>query len=160
VEEEWSPDGIIKAGEYSGSNTYGDYTIHWRADEQFIYIGITAKTNGWVSMAIQPGSRMKNADMVLGFVKDGKAEVMDLYSTDDFGSHPTDTELGGTYDIMAIGGKEGGGFTTIEFKRSLTTGDNYDIPITEGVNKIIWSYGSSDNPTIKHSDRGYGEINL
>jgi len=158
--EEWSPDGIIKAREYYGSNSYGDYTIHWRSDEQYIYIGMTAKTDGWVAMALQPGSRMKDADMVFGFVKDGSVEVQDLYSTGDFGPHPPDSELGGTDDILTFGGREEGGFTTIEFKRLLTTTDKYDISIQKGVNKIIWAYGSSDSLTAKHSTRGYGEINL
>jgi hypothetical protein len=158
--EDWSADGIIKVREYHGSNNYGDYTIHWRSDEQYIHIGIIAKTNGWVAMALQPGSRMKDADMVLGFVKDGTVEVQDLYSTGDFGPHPLDSELGGTDDILEFGGREEGGFTTIEFKRSLTTMDKYDISIQKGVNRIIWAYGSSDSLTVKHSTRGYGEINL
>jgi len=158
--EDWSPDGIIKVGEYHGSNNYGDYTIHWRSDEQYIYIGMTAGTDGWVAMAIQPGSGMKDADMVFGFVKDGTVEVHDLYSTGAFGPHPPDSELGGTDDILAFGGREEGGFTTIEFKRSLTTTDEYDISLQKGVNRIIWAYGSGDSLTGHHSARGHGEINL
>ena len=98
--------------------------------------------------------------MIFGFVKDGKVEVYDLYSTGNFGPHSLDTELGGTDDILNYNGKEEGGFTTIEFKRSLGTGDQYDIPIQKGVNKIIWAYGSNDSLMVKHSTRGYGEINL
>jgi len=160
LEEEWSADGIIRVREYHGSNNYGDYTIHWLSDEQYIYIGMTAKTNGWIAMAVQPGSRMKDADMVFGFVINGKVEVYDLYSTGNFGPHPPDAELGGTDDILVYGGKEEGGFTTIEFKRRLNTGDKYDISISKGVNKIIWAYGSNDSLAVKHSTRGYGEINL
>ena len=123
-------------------------------------MGIKAKTSGFVSMAVQPGSRMKDADMVFGFVKDDSVEVQDLYSTGDFGPHTPDLELGGTDDILSSGGREEGGFTTIEFKRSLTTTDTYDISIQKGVNRIIWAYGSSDSLTVKHSTRGYGEINV
>jgi len=160
LEEEWSSDGIIKVREYRGSNNYGDYTIHWRSDEQYIYIGMNAKTNGWIAMAVQPGSRMKDADMIFGFVKEGKVEVYDLYSTGNFGPHSLDTELGGADNILEYSGKEEGGFTTIEFKRPLNTDDEFDIPISKGINKIIWAYGSSDSLTVKHSTRGYGEINL
>ena len=149
--EEWSADGIIKVREYYGSNNYGDYTIHWRSDGQYAFIGMTAKTDGWVAMALQPGSRMKDADMVFGFVKDGKVEVYDLYSTGNFGPHALDTELGCTDNILDYSGKEGGGVTTIEFKRQLRTEDEYDIPISEGINKIIWAYGSSDSLTVKHA---------
>jgi len=149
---------VIKEGEYTGSNKYGDYTVFWRNDGQYVYIGMTAKTTGWVAMAVQPGSKMKDADMVMGLVKDGKAEIDDLYSAGDFGPHVSDTELGGNDDIVTYGGKEEGGFTTIEFKRLMSTGDKNDIDLTKGVNKIIWAYGSDDNPAAKHSVRGYGEI--
>jgi hypothetical protein len=123
-------------------------------------MGIQAKTNGFVAMAVQPGSRMKDADMVFGFVKNGETTILDLFSTGDFGPHPPDTELGGTNDILQFGGSEQGGFTTIEFKRKLVTGDKYDNPVSKGANKIMWSYGSTDEFNQKHTNRGYGEINL
>ena len=98
--------------------------------------------------------------MIFGFVKDGKIEVYDLYSTGIFGPHSLDTELGGTDNILEYSGIEEGGFTTIEFKRSLNTDDKFDILLSEGINKIIWAYGSSDSLKLKHSTKGYGEINL
>ena len=158
--EEWSADGIIKAREYHGSNIYGDYEIYWLNDEQYVYIAMKAKTSGWVSMAIQPGSKMKDADVVIGFIKDGEATLYDFFSTGNYGPHSPDTQLGGTDNIIEFGGKEESGFTTMEFKRALNTGDNYDIPLASGVNKIIWAYSSSDSLKTKHSKRGYGEINL
>jgi hypothetical protein len=119
-----------------------------------------AKTNGWLAVGTQPGTTMKDADMVLGFVSDGKATVYDLYCTGDYGPHPPDTELGGTNDILEFGGKEVAGYTTIEFKRLLDTGDKYDRPFSKGTNKIIWSYGLDDQSMIKHVSRGLGEIDL
>ncbi len=157
---EWSADGIISDGEYTKVAAYGDYEIHWTSDGNYIYIGMKAKTSGWLAVGTQPGTTMKDADMVLGFVSDGKATVYDLYSTGDFGPHPPDTELGGTNDILEFGGKEMGGYTTIEFKRLLDTGDKYDRPFSVGSNKIIWSYGSDDQLTIKHVNRGIGELDL
>ena len=156
----WMADGVISTGEYTGTKTFGDYELHWLSDEQYVYIAMKAKTNGWVSVGVQPGARMKDADIMFGFVKDGKAMAYDLFSTGDFGPHPQDTELGGTNNIVEFGGKEEGGITIIEFKRALNTGDRYDKPLARGVNKIIWSYGSDDSLTPKHSNRGYGEIEL
>jgi hypothetical protein len=156
----WLSDGVISTGEYSDTRNYGDYTISWRSDDLYLYCGMTARTSGWIAIAFQPGLRMKNADMVFGLVKDGKAEVQDLFSTGDFGPHKTDTELGGTNDILSYGGKEDGTKTTIEFKRLLVTKDNYDIPVTRGINKILWAFGDSDNPDLKHASKGYGEINI
>jgi hypothetical protein len=103
---------------------------------------------------------MKDADLVLGFVSDGETKVYDLFSTGDFGPHPEDTELGGTDDIIDFGGAEDEGYTTIEFQRALVTEDEYDNPLTSGTNAILWSYGSADELSLKHSIRGYGELDL
>ena len=153
-------DGIITPGEYSDNQTYDDYQIYWNNDDTFVYIAMKAKTTGFVAVGIQPGFAMKDADIILGFVKDGKAEVFDLYSTGNFGPHPQDTELGSTNDIIMSGGTEDGQYTIIEFKRALKTGDKYDLDLVKGINKIIWAYGPNKDLNIKHSNRGYGQIEI
>jgi len=156
---EWSADGIIKAGEYASTQSYAGYEISWLSDEQYIYIGMKANTTGWVAVAIQPGTRMKFADIVFGSIKDGKTTVYDQFSTGDFGPHSQDTELGGTMDILEFGGKEEKGYTTIEFKRQLVTSDKFDNPISKGTTQILWSYGA-DDVMSKQINRGSGEIVL
>lgn len=158
--EPWSADGIIKAGEYASNQQYGDYQVSWRSDDKYVYLGIKARTGGFVAIGIQPGARMKNADMVLAYVRNGEVVIHDMFSTGDFGPHLDDTELGGSNDIIEYGGTEENGFTVIEFKRALDTGDKYDIPLSAGINKIIWSYGLSDEISQQHASRGYGEIRL
>ncbi len=158
--ESWAADGVIDNREYLREMSYGDYELFWVNDEQYIYIAMKARTSGWVALGIQPGSRMKDADMIFGFVKDGQVIVLDLFSTGDFGPHSPDVELGGTSDIPDFGGKESDGYTIIEFKRALNTGDRYDLPLSSGKNQIIWAYGSADNPNMKHANRGYGELTL
>jgi hypothetical protein len=158
--EEWSADGIIKVREYYGAENYDDFEILWRNDEQNIYIGMKAKTSGWVSMAFQPGSRMKDADMVLGFVRNGETTIFDLFSTGDFGPHFPDDQFGGANNVLEFGGSEDGEFTIVEFRRALNTGDEYDVAVSSGENKIIWAYSSSDDITKKHIKRGYGVIIL
>ncbi|UCG55419.1 MAG: hypothetical protein JSV32_04250, partial [Dehalococcoidia bacterium] len=153
-EEVWLADGVIKVREYTANIQYGDYQIFWWSDDQYIYIGIRAETTGFVAVGIQPGSRMKNADMVFGFVKNGETNVYDMFSTGDFGPHQPDVKLGGTNDILEFACSEQDGFTTIEFKRPLDTGDDYDKPLSKGINKIIWSYGSVDELNRKHTNRG------
>lgn len=156
----WSADGVITAEEYTKAKSFGDYEIQWSSDDEYIYIAMKAKTTGWVALGIQPGSMMKDADMLLGFVKDGKTTASDHFSTGSYGPHSADIELGGTNDILEFGGQEKDGYTLIEFKRLLNTSDKYDIPVSNGINKIIWSYGLDDQLTKKHTTRGYGEIDL
>jgi hypothetical protein len=156
----WQADGIITDGEYTGTQDYGDFKLWWTSDSQYIYIGMQANTGGWIAMALDAGQGMKDADMVLGFVQDGKTTVLDEYSTGNFGPHSADTELGGSDDILESGGKEEGGLTTLEFKRKLDTGDKYDRAFSPGKNTIIWAFGSDDQPGKKHAGRGHGEIDL
>jgi len=156
----WKADGVISGGEYLGAVRYGDFEIHWNSDGEFIYAGIKARTEGHVAVGFKPTTKMLDADMVFGFVKDGEVSIFDMFADAVVGSHPPDTELGGSNDILEFGGSEEGGFTTIEFKRALNTGDEYDKELTEGVNKIIWSYGGTDEVSQRHTSRGSGEITL
>jgi hypothetical protein len=159
-EVKWAADGVLGDMEYLGEMSYGNYEIRWLADDQYIYIGIKAKTTGWVAIGFEPSSGMKDADMVFGFVQSGKTIISDQFSTGTYGPHSPDTELGGTDDILESGGKEEGGFTIIEFKRTLDTGDRYDKALAEGAIKIIWAYGPDDEITKKHAVRGDGEISI
>jgi hypothetical protein len=156
--KDWIADGNISPGEYQGSRNYDDLELNWRSDSQFIYLGFSANTTGWIALAIQPGMRMKDADMLLSLVRNGKTETQDVYSLGDFGPHKPDIELGGADNILASGGKEEGNKTLVELKRLLVTGDKYDLPLNKGVNKIIWAIGPDDNFDSKHKNRGYGEI--
>jgi hypothetical protein len=156
----WSADGVIGSREYLSEITYDGYELYWANDNEFVYVAMKVQTDGWVALGVQPGLRMKGADMIFGFVKDGEVNVFDSFSIDDFGSHPPDTELGGTFDIISFGGKEADGYTIIEFKRALDTGDRHDNELTIGENQIIWAYGSADALTYKHVNRGYGEITI
>jgi hypothetical protein len=156
----FSADGTISDGEYKYSTTFEDFDISWSNDSEFVYIAMKAETEGYVSVAVQPGEKMNEADIITGWVTDGQPGIVDMFSTGNFGPHPPDIELGGTDDIAEFGGKEDGGFTVIEFKRALNTTDEYDNELVKGTNQIIWAYATSDDPGAKHKFRGYGEITI
>jgi len=155
----WAADGVIVADEYSNSLDQGTYKLYWSSTEDTIRVAMQATAEGWVALGLQPGQRMKDADVILGMVVDGEALVLDSYSSGDFGPHKADSEFGGTDDVVVAEGTESGGTTTIEFERALDTGDSYDIALERGVAiGIIWAYGSTDDEGQRHSTRGYGEI--
>lgn len=158
--DRWVADGVIKAGEYAGQASYGDYEIHWDSDGQYVSIGMKAKTSGWVAVGFRPEPLHRETDTVLGFVKDGQASVFDMFSTAELGPCTADGELGGSDDVLESGGREEDGYTVIEFKRLLSTGDEYDGELLSGANEIMWAYSSLDDPRQKHTDRGRGEIEL
>jgi hypothetical protein len=156
----FKPDGVISEGEFENQVKYRDLEIFWKSDGKYIYMSLRGKTQGYISIGIQPGSMMKDADIILAYVEKDQIEILDQYSTGDFGPHPSDEELGGTNDILEYGGMELDGFTTIEFKRLLKTEDKYDLELKQGKNKIIWAYSNRDHPQAGHSTRGYGEIEI
>ncbi len=159
---EWSADGVVSPGEYDKELELagGRFKVYWRVEGGYAYIALVGKTKGWVAIGFGPTEMMKDADMVIGWVKEGKVTVIDAYSTGVTGPHPPDEKLGGRNDITEFGGKEDNGITTIEFKRKQVTGDKYDREL-KGTVKFIYAMADEDVFTKKHNvAKGYGEITL
>jgi hypothetical protein len=159
----WEADGIITDGEYAERlEVAPGYTVHWNNDAELLTMGLEAQVEGWVAIGFEPTSRMNDADMVLGWVEDGKATVQDQFSIGPTGPHPPDTDLGGSDDLLERGGNEQDGTTVIEFSRRLDTGDAYDNALSPGQRvNVIWALSSGDDPTPRHDvARGSAEITL
>ncbi len=159
---EWKADGVFSPGEYLSE--YNDessgYEIRWNTDDEYIYFGIRADTEGWLAIGLEPEFRMNGADMIIGMVKEGETVITDQFSTGVFGPHIPDTELGGTNDILEYGGREEGGITVIEFKRLLATGDEFDNDVSGDSLNLIWSFGSTDDFTRKHVVRAPSVVTI
>jgi hypothetical protein len=125
-------------------------------------MGLAGRAEGFVAIGFEPTQAMKDADMVMGWVSRGEATVLDLYSTGVYGPHPPDEELGGADDILEAGGREADGWTVIEFKRKMDTGDRFDRTLNPGQTvDIIWSMSSTDSLDIRHNvGRGEARISL
>jgi hypothetical protein len=153
-------DGVITVDEYEFKvKLDGDnFILHWNSDGDLIQFAMEARTTGWVSIGFEPTVKMKDADMIFGWVGDnGDAFALDTYSTGEFGPHPPD----GSDDILEYGGTEASGKTIIEFLRYFDTGDPEDKEIKKsGEVKIIWAIGGNDDYTSGHTSRGYGTIDI
>jgi len=157
-------DGKIDPGEYVLKAEFdgGDQKLHWRFQGETIVFAMEAKTTGWVALGIDPEQVMNEADMIFGWVtEDGRVNVVDAFATGPIGPHPPDVELGGSADVLEYGGTQSDGVTTIEFSRTLNTGDRYDKEIPrEGTLKVIWAYGESDDFEKFHVTAGYGTLDM
>jgi hypothetical protein len=163
VSAEWRADGVIEDGEYAAGVVFsgGKCAVHWKTDGEYLFMAVKGETTGWVSIGFEPSRAMKDADMILGWIAGGEATVLDLYSTGAYGPHPPDEELGGTDNILEHGGKEENGYTVIEFKRKMNTGDGYDTAFIRGKTiAIIWGIAESDQLSAKHTARGTGELTI
>lgn len=160
--EEWRPDGIVGENEYSRSIVLtsppkqgysgGEMEISWKNDAEYLYMAMKSKTAGWLAVGFEPSEWMKDADTIMGWIVDGRTVINDEYCTGNYGPHVDDTDLGGTNDILAYGGRQEDGYTVIEFKRRLNTGDRFDKAFTPGQSiSTIWAVADSSNHDVKHN---------
>jgi len=161
---EWRADGVITTREYDNEVTVasGRMGVYWKNKGDTLHMGLRGQVTGWVAIGFEPTTGMKDADMILGYVSGGRVLVLDQHATGTFGPHPSDTELGGTSDILDSGGSESGGVTVIEFSRKLNTGDRFDRVLVPGsTTRFIWAMADADVPTTQHNiARGSGQLVL
>lgn len=157
----WAPDGVVSDGEYAQNMVLsgGVFEVSLKNDAENLYMAIKGETEGWVAIGFEPEIWMKDADMIIGWVDGGEVSAIDAYSTGNYGPHPPDTDLGGTDDILEFGGSEVDGFTVIEFKRKMNTGDEFDKAFGSGQTvSMIWGVNEFDDPAKRHIEDGEGEL--
>ena len=150
-------DGVVSPGEYSISVEAAGVTLYVRIEGDDLVGALVARTDGWVSVGFDPEDAMAGANYVYGYVTDGQAVVHDMFGTRPSGrdSHPLDTALGGTDDILEQAGSYSDGVTTIEFRIPLDSGDPYDKPLEPGGSyAVLLAMGPTADTESYHSARG------
>lgn len=126
-------------------------------------------THGWVAVGFNPTKKMKDANIIIGYVKDGKVPYSEkgdrLRISDEYGvsmrRHKKDTTIGGEDNIINAKGAEFGNLTKIEFTIPLNSGDSKDsIIIPDADTKIILAYGTKDSFRRKHKKVYEFTVNL
>jgi hypothetical protein len=135
--------------------------FEWKLAGENIHIRLAAKTEAWVGIGFNPSTRMKDANFIIGYVKEGKVKITDHYGTAER-QHQEDTRLGGQKNIQDIGGKEENGVTEIIFSLPLDSKDSKDQPIwTDKDNTVLFAYGAGrDSFRTKHQFRAALKINM
>ncbi len=128
--------------------------FQWKINEENIDIVLSAPTEGWIAVGFGPSKMMKDADFLIGYIKNNE-----VIMRDDFGSgntkHKADTSLGGTDNITIKGGSETDGTTTLKFSIPLNSGDPMDKKLIQGSEyKLIFAYGRDDSFISYHKVRG------
>lgn len=75
TDNETSVDGIINPEEYSFSFKYKQLTLYLNRTIDRLYVGVIAETKGWIAVGFNTTPVMNNAEILIGFVKDGKITV-------------------------------------------------------------------------------------
>ena len=134
----------------------------WTIDGDNLAVKLVAETDGWVGIGFNPVEQMKGANFILGYVKDGKAKIIDDFGNDKT-KHSSDKKLEGTMDAVLVGGTEVDGVTTIEFTIPLASEDiKNDGKIDfEGDTTVLLGYGAGrDSFKSKHKYRSTWSVNL
>lgn len=153
--------GQALAAEYDHSVEVENMAFSWKVDGENLAVKMEAKTEGWVGIGFNPSEKMKDANYVLGYVKKGKAEIVDEFGTTKTG-HKNDTKVGGVENATLISGTEEGGMTTIEFTIPLDSGDEKDGKLeVDGDTVVLLAYGAGrDSFKSKHKYRTSVTVNL
>lgn len=136
-------------------------TFAWKVDGDNLAIKLSAQTQGWVGIGFSPSKMMKDANVIIGYVKDGKVEISDEFGDSD-NNHNPDVKLGGSEDVTLVGGTEEGGMTTLEFTIPMKSADKNDKDIVVDVDTtVLLAYGGErDSLKSKHQYRTALKVNL
>jgi len=154
-------DGIINTGEYAHAMEAGGFRVYWSNDAVVLRMGLFGPGTGYVAIGLDPDRRMQGANFIIGTIRNGQIVIRDDYGAGTV-SHGSDIDNGGTDDILAAAGREFNGQTTLEFIIPLDSGDRFDKPLVPGetYQVLVAFHDTSDDFSIRHSQRGAGEIRL
>lgn len=156
----WVSDGKISDNEYTSCQSIGDLKVFTRVSGDSVMFGLTAVTEGYLSLGINPEGDMTDVDIIMCSFVDGNAVVGDLGGSGKHFPHPYDTEAGGKMDLTDISGSRDGLNSIFEFKRKMDTGDSKDQALKIGENKVIWAVGKTSDFSGPHSRKGSGSLIL
>lgn len=154
--------GTAEKGEtgYAFQLSAEDLSLNWKIEKGNLKIKLRANTKGWLGIGFNPTEEMKDANFIIGFVKDGAAVI-----TDEFGiskrQHMKDTAIGGSDDVLSPAGSEKGDTTEVSFMIPMQSKDAKDGNIDPAkLVPVVLAYGESDNTNQHHKLRSKFNINF
>lgn len=158
------PKGISSTAEkgdtgYTYKISVENITFNWKAGKN-LAVKIKAKTTGWIGIGFNPSEGMKDANFIMGYVKDGKVTISNQHGTSK-SLHKSNVDLGGKENVTAKAGSEKNGETELSFEIPFKTGDKLDRPVDlNGDTTILLAYGQSDLLAQQHMSRAKIKVNL
>ena len=132
---------VVFASSYDHEVKAKNMTFAWKVDGDTLHAKMSAKTKGWIGVGFNPSKKMKDANFILGYVKNGEPTVVDHFGTKATG-HGADTKNGGSDDVTLVAGSEEKGVTVIEFTIPINSGDKTDGSLTvDGDTILLLAYG-------------------
>jgi dopamine beta-monooxygenase len=133
--------------------------VHWRVDEEHIYIGVAARATGWAAFGISEVGGMTGTDMVI-FTASRPDELVDAYTGEE--RFPQTDNCSSDWEMVASNIDLEGGFIMFETKRLLDTNDPQDKPIRNDTSilfpphRVIAAWGDSEEVSYHGQNRARG----
>jgi hypothetical protein len=135
-------------------------SFNWAVDNRWLKVKLAAETEGWLGIGFNPSEQMKDANFIVGFVKDGAVVVNDEHGIENK-VHKEDEDIGGASNVEDISGSEGPSGTEIAFTIPLSSDDSLDKSIdTESDITVLLAYGKTDRLVQQHIMRSELTVNL
>ncbi|MFT5699104.1 MAG: hypothetical protein ACI8ZB_001961 [Desulforhopalus sp.] len=152
---------VAQSTEYQHSLTEKKITFAWSVAGDQLAVKLSAPTTSWVAVGFNPSKKMKDANIIIGYVKEGKVKISDEFGTAAT-QHKSDKKVGGIDQVTVVSGTEEGGVTTIEFTIPLNSGDAKDGVIDPAADTtIILAHGEGrDSFKVKHKVHATLVVNL
>lgn len=143
---------------YAYKLTVEKMQFHWRLDKDELHVKLRAPVAAWLSAGFNPSKGMKNADLIIGYMENGKAVITDQHGIDPK-NHRKDTDLGGEDDVRKASGSRTDGETVISFSIPVRPSDKLDKPILPDA-VVMLAYGKSDQTVQQHAFWAKARVNL
>lgn len=152
-------DGLIYANEYRNSlyELTTGMSLFWQNDATNLYVGLVSPGTGWAGIGFSDRFGKPGTNIILGAVSSGMVTIEDHYGvTKEL--HLADR----TSSLLAIGGSETSGETTLEFVIPLASGDSQDVTLVPGqtVAVILAYQATKDSFTAQHTRYSQLQITL
>jgi DOMON domain/Copper type II ascorbate-dependent monooxygenase, N-terminal domain len=132
--------------------------VHWKVDDENVYIAVAARATGWVGFGLAETGGMKGADMVI-FETANPGQLRDAHVLDEL--LPITDEC---QDWVFVNSRSEGGFLIFEGYRKLRTGDTqdrdifYDVDSYIAAQRIIAAWGESTTASYHGLNRAQGSL--
>jgi hypothetical protein len=140
--------------------------VHNRFSENpIVEFAMELQGTGWMGIGVSPEGTMKDADIIMGSIRNDAFRVLDYFSLNS-GSPVLDTsDPTGTNDVLASIGFEKDGVTTIKFRRSMeptdtATGLDRAISKNDDMTQFIYAYHPTAVGLTKHPEGSYGKFKV
>ena len=124
--------------------------VSWQMLENDIQITMTAPTDGWVAIGLNPKNQLAGSSFMMGRVVDGKGEVVDFYTIKPGDVHPVE-KLGGKTAVGQVKGAEYNGNTSITFNLDANPGGDFHHKLSAGSTFFMHIAYSQDDDFAHHS---------